>query len=378
MAVKKIKLTSQTAWETQKDLNENFADLEGRLDDIVVPETTSDLTNNGDGTSPFATEDYVDQNGGKIDSISVNNTPQTIDANKNVNITVPVQASDVNALPDSTKYGASISLTMNSSTYVVTIQLKDQDGNNLGSTQTIDLPLESVVVSGSYDSATKEVILTLEGGSTIRFSVADLVSGLQSEITSSNKLDADLVDDSTSANKFVTAQNKTDWNAKYVKPAGGIPASDLAESYYLASNPNGYTKVESSSTNGNIKINDVETPVYTLPNDVARTSDIPDELADLADDATHRLVTDAEKTAWNAKQNVIANLTFTDSDAGWSANADANGFYTLTITSAYAPVKVFKNGSNNLKQEVMATANYDGTYIYIITDTKFSGEVSVK
>ena len=30
------------------------------------------------------------------------------------------------------------------------------------------------------------------------------------------------------------------WNGKYTKPSGGIPASDLAESYYLASNPNGY------------------------------------------------------------------------------------------------------------------------------------------
>lgn len=377
MATKKIKLTSQTAWETQKDLNDNFSDLETRLDELDIPEKTSDLTNDGDGTSPFATEDYVDQNGGKIDSISVNNTPQTIDANKNVNITVPVDADDVGALPDSTKYGASISLTLNSSTYVVTIQLKDQDGNNLGTAQTIDLPLESVVVSGSYDNATKEVILTLQGGSTIRFSVADLVSGLQSEITSTNKLDADLVDDSTSANKFVTAQNKTDWNAKYLKPAGGIPASDLAESYYLASNPNGYTKVESSSTNGNIKIDNTETTVYTLPNDVARTSDIPDELADLSDDSTHRLVTDAEKSSWNAKQDVVANLTFTDDDSRWGT-LDANGFYTLTITSNRIPQDVFKNGSNNLKQKICATANYDGTYIYIITDTKFSGEVSVR
>lgn len=34
---------------------------------------------------------------------------------------------------------------------------------------------------------------------------------------------------------------------------------------------------------------------------------IPDELADLADDSTHRLVTDTEKTAWNGKSVVSAN-----------------------------------------------------------------------
>lgn len=57
--------------------------------DLTIPTQTSDLTNDGDGQSPFATEAYVAENGGKIDSISVNGTAQTIDANKNVDITVP-------------------------------------------------------------------------------------------------------------------------------------------------------------------------------------------------------------------------------------------------------------------------------------------------
>ena len=134
--------------------------------------------------------------------------------NKTINITVPVSAGDVNALPDSTKYGASFSLTMDSTTYKVSASLKDQNGDVLGTVQTIDLPLESVVVSGTYDATTKEVVLTLQDGSEIRFSVADLVDGLQTEITDVNKLSADLVDDSTTVNKFVTAAEKTTWNGK--------------------------------------------------------------------------------------------------------------------------------------------------------------------
>lgn len=126
--------------------------------------------------------------------------------NKTGNVTL--DASDVGALASSTKYGATLTMSIDSSTYVVTVQLKDQDGNNLGSAQTIDLPLESVVVSGAYDSSTKDVVLTLQGGSTIRFSVADLVSGLQTEITSSNKLSADLVEDGTT-NKVYTATEQT-------------------------------------------------------------------------------------------------------------------------------------------------------------------------
>lgn len=131
-----------------------------------------------------------------------------------INLVIPTTAADVDALPDSTKYAASISLSLDSATYILTVQLKDQDGNNLGTAATIDLPLESVIVSGSYDSATKSIILVLDNGDTITIPVGDLVSGLQSEITSDNMLDADLVDDSTSTNKFVTALEKSAWSGK--------------------------------------------------------------------------------------------------------------------------------------------------------------------
>ena len=62
--------------------------------DVTVPTATSDLTNDGDGQSNFATESYVDQNGGKIDVIKVNGTTQTI-TNKAVDISVPTAVSDL-------------------------------------------------------------------------------------------------------------------------------------------------------------------------------------------------------------------------------------------------------------------------------------------
>lgn len=128
-----------------------------------------------------------------------------------------------------TSTGSLIDLEINSSTYVVTLKLKDIDGNVI-STDTIDLPLETVVVGGRYDNVTKKVILTLENGNTVDFSVADLVSGLQTEITSSNKLASDLIDDTNSGNKFVKTSEKQTWNNKgtYSKPSGGIPKTDLA------------------------------------------------------------------------------------------------------------------------------------------------------
>lgn len=130
-----------------------------------------------------------------------------------VNITVPTSAADVSALPASTKYAVALSLTINSSTFVMTGQLKDQNGDNLGTAQTIDLPLESVVVGGSYNSQTKKVVLTLQNGNTIEFSVADLVSGLQTELSASNKLNPAYINyDST--HRAVSDTEKSTWNSK--------------------------------------------------------------------------------------------------------------------------------------------------------------------
>ena len=145
---------------------------------------------------------------------------------------------DVNNLTNytlKTNTGSLIDLEINDTTYVVTLKLKNQDGTII-STDTIDLPLESVVVSGRYDNTTKKVILTLENGSEVDFSVADLVAGLQTEITSQNKLASDLVDDTNSGNKFVTTSEKQTWNNKYDKPNSGIPKTDLASTVQTSLN----------------------------------------------------------------------------------------------------------------------------------------------
>lgn len=178
-------------------------------------------------------------------------TTRTVNS-KALSSDITLDASDVGALADSTKYGASLTLSINSTTYVVTAQLKDQDGNNLGTAQTIDLPLESVVVSGSYDATTKKVILTLQDGSTIDFSVADLVSGLQTEITSSNKLSADLVADGTT-NKVFTATEKT----KLAGIEAGAEANVQADWNVTDSSSDAYIKNKPSiptDTNQTIKV----------------------------------------------------------------------------------------------------------------------------
>ena len=150
----------------------------------------------------------IQKNGTNIDSFTANQASEKI-----INITVPTTASDVSALPSSTKYGYSFDLSINSETYVVSLVMKDQDGTAIGTAQTIDLPLESVVINGSYDNASKKIILTLQSGSTVDVPVGDLIAGLQSEINSTNKLSADLIKDGA-INKTVTATEKETWNNK--------------------------------------------------------------------------------------------------------------------------------------------------------------------
>ena len=130
---------------------------------------------------------------------------------------------DITGKADKSDAIGSLSLALDQSTYVITLSGTKVDGTTFTVSNQIDLPLESVVVGGNYNNTTKKVELTLKSGSTVEFSVADLVSGLQSEITSSNKLSADLIEDGTT-NKIINVQS--DWNV-----------SDTTSNAYILNKP---------------------------------------------------------------------------------------------------------------------------------------------
>ena len=115
-------------------------------------------------------------------------------------------------------YGHDLTLSINPQTYVMTITLVSEDGTVLA-TRSIDLPLESMVVSGTYDEATKEVVLTLQNGQQVRFSVADLVDGLASQAALDAEMQAREAADAALAQSVSDLQDGT-------TPAGA--ASKLA------------------------------------------------------------------------------------------------------------------------------------------------------
>ncbi len=204
-----------------------------------------------------------------------------------------------------TETGSQLTLDLNTSNYKIKAILKDKNGNTIYTSNEIDLPLESVVVSGTYDSVNKKIVLTLEGGSTIDIPVGDLVSGLQSEITSSNKLASDLVDDTSSSNKFVTSAEKTTWNNK----------SDFSGNY----------------------------------NDLTNKPTIPTQLSQLTDDSTHRLVSDTEKATWNSKidqtalTDYVKNTDYASSSKGGVVKTGSGlGFSVNNNGVAYASIRTYE------------------------------------
>lgn len=78
------------------------------------------------------------------------------------------------------------------------------------------------------------------------------LSGYQQLIDNSHKLSSDLVDDTNKTHKFVTEQDKQNWNNKgtYSKPSGGIPEEDLSEEVQDKLNSGGGsgTNVEANPT----------------------------------------------------------------------------------------------------------------------------------
>lgn len=181
-------------------------------------------------------------------------TTKEYDGSEAISIFIP----SITNLATKSEAVGSISLTIDSTTYEVSLQAKDVNGTNIGNAQVIDLPLESVVVSGSYDSTNKKIVLVLNNGTSIDIPIGDLISGLQTEITSTNKLASDLVDDTNQTNKFVTSAEKATWNAK----------SDFSGNYNdLTNKPDLTNYVQKSQTAGLLK-NDgtVDTTQYGTSN----------------------------------------------------------------------------------------------------------------
>ena len=85
----------------------------------------------------------------------------------------------------------------------------------------MDFPLESVVVGGSYDEETKEVALSLQSGSEVKISVADLVDGLASQTALNSEISARQAADTSLQNQIDDMEDGTTSVAKAVGDSEG-------------------------------------------------------------------------------------------------------------------------------------------------------------
>jgi TolA-binding protein len=98
-------------------------------------------------------------------------------------------------------------MSINSQTYVITLSLKDKNDNVL-STQSVDLPLETMIVSASYSNGV--LTFTLKNGQTLQVPISDLIDGLVSTDTFNQAVQSLSNRITTIENDYLKASDKTE------------------------------------------------------------------------------------------------------------------------------------------------------------------------
>jgi len=284
-----------------------------------------------------------------IEDVKVNGTSLTIE-NKSVNVPVPTKTSDLNNdsgyitkdVNDLTNYttttdmNTAINNTVNgekelrqqadtnlqnqidaitSSTDVVDVvgtyqELQDYDTSKLTNNDVI-----KVLQDNTHNNAISYYRWIINGTGSWNYIGSEgpfytkgetdtLLNTKQNTIDASHKLNADYVDDTSTTNKFTSTSEKSTWNAKYDKPSGGIPKTDLSSDVQTSlgkadtaiqdvsdkeDKSNKVTSVSSSST-------DTQYPSAKL---------LYDKLTDL----NNQLYTDKEVSSLNVETTTLNNTT---------------------------------------------------------------------
>ncbi len=128
---------------------------------------------------------------GTVDYTALTNKPQVngieLSGNKTtaqLGINIPTKTSDLTN--DSnfsivSETGKTIDFNYDASTYKLSAVLKDKNGNIISTSTEIDLPIEQLVVSITFDSQTNELVITLKNGNVTRVPLGSIISGLATQ-----------------------------------------------------------------------------------------------------------------------------------------------------------------------------------------------------
>lgn len=142
------------------------------------------------------------------------------------------------------------------------------------------------------------------------------------EWQSVEKIDEHVADDVI----HVTQEDKDRWNTEHEAAQSDWNETDTESISYIRNKPS----FASVAYSGNYS-------------DLTNAPEVPNELADLQDDSTHRLVTDIEKTTWSSKQDPINDLETIRSGAAAGSTAvqpsALNNYYTQSETNTLLGAK---------------------------------------
>lgn len=275
--ISSVKELEKTVTENEKRREEYIDDLKQRVDNgefngkdalingvntlnIVEGENISleqtDSTLKISGTYKYDDTNIkksIQENKTNIDTNTqdINNLKQKSDDNKNSIDEINENLKNYSLI---TETGNKIDLTVNSSTYVMTLDLKDKNDNVL-STGSVDLPIESMIINVTYDSEKKELKFTLQNGNVIEVPLNDLISGLVTDESLDNTLkNYALIKDVPT--KVSQLENDLDYvkNTDYATSAvGGVVKTnaglDVDENGMVVANTYNYDEYDSKADN---------------------------------------------------------------------------------------------------------------------------------
>lgn len=169
--------SADTALSNRITANENARHTHSNK--TILDNTTASFTSDKD-TKLSGIEAGAEVN--IIESVKINGSALQVN-DKEININLSGYATNSNM--DTFAKSLDVSIDEN---YVATFTLKDANGNQL-STNDIDLPIEGMVVDGSYDSVSKKIVLELDNGSTVDIPISDIISGLAATTYVDSELD---------------------------------------------------------------------------------------------------------------------------------------------------------------------------------------------
>lgn len=294
-----------------------------------------------DGNKGLSTNDYTDTDKAKlseissgaqvnvIESIKVNNATQSI-TNKSVNISVPTKVSELNNDSGFTSNTGTVTgITMNG-------QSKGTSGNvDLGTVLTEHQSLAGLVADAQYVKNDKKIyfknssntnLFYVDTTDFVKDGMIENVSVTNGSLVISFNTDAGKQNISIPITDIFNASNyytKTESDNTFATKSS-IPTkvSELTNDSNFTSNVGTITGIKmngvSKGTSGIVDLGTVITAHQDISgkanaadlatvattgnyNDLSNKPDIPTSLSSLSGDATHRLVTDTEKSTWNAK-----------------------------------------------------------------------------